>query len=65
MKEKLTARKLLIKQRVDLINNLKSTFMKRGTSLPFEDLTTLKAGKWFCARGCGKIKNFSRTSLVQ
>lgn len=46
LKEKLTARKLLVKQRTELTNNIKSIFVKRGDILPFKYLTTQKAIKW-------------------
>lgn len=46
LKEKLTARKLLVKQRTELTNSIKSTFVKRGEILPLKCLYTLKAIKW-------------------
>ena len=46
LKEKISARKLLVKQRVELINSIKSTFVKRGVSPLFKGLTTIKAIKW-------------------
>jgi len=46
LKEKLTARKLLVKQRIELTNNIKSTFVKRGETMPFKYLNTKKAIKW-------------------
>ena len=46
LKEKLTARKLLVKQRTELTNNIKSTFVKRGEPMTFKCLYTLKAIKW-------------------
>lgn len=46
LKRKLSARKLLVKQRTELINNLKHDFIKSGYVLPFSCLTTQKAANW-------------------
>ena len=46
LKKKLTTRKLLVNQRTELINNLKSYCLKSGIILPFKTLTTKKALNW-------------------
>jgi len=60
LKEKISARKLLVKQRVELINSIKSTFVKRGETLPFKYLTTLKAIKWLSNHTDLVIKSFGK-----
>lgn len=46
LKEKLTARKNLIKQKTQLTNHLKMLIYTRGEELPFKALDTKKALKW-------------------
>ena len=46
LKKKITTRKLLVKQRTELTNNIKSSFLKNGEVLPFKSLTTNKATNW-------------------
>ena len=46
LKEKLTSRNLMIKQRTEIICSIKMLFNTRGIKLPFSVLTTLKAMKW-------------------
>jgi len=46
LKKKLTTRKLLVNQRTQLINNIKSLCVKSGIKLPFKSLTSIKAAKW-------------------
>jgi len=46
LKEKLTTRKLVVKQKTEITNSLKMLFSIRGGELPFKDLTTQKALKW-------------------
>lgn len=46
LKEKLTQRKGLVKQKVQITNQIKMLFNTRGEELPFNDLTTKKAIKW-------------------
>ena len=46
LKEKLTARKNLIKQKTQITNFLKMFFYTRGEQLPFKTLTTKKAMDW-------------------
>lgn len=43
LKKKITTRKLFVKQRTELINNIKSHCIKSGIIIPFKSLTTLKA----------------------
>lgn len=43
----LTQRKLFVKQRIELINNLKSKFIQKGfDKLPYKNMTTKRAIKW-------------------
>jgi transposase len=58
LKEKLTGRRLLVKQQTQIINSIKMNFATRGEDLPFDDLTTLKAGKWLSNHENILIKNF-------
>jgi len=60
LKEKLTARKLLVKQRTEITNSIKSSFVKRGEQLPFKCLTTLKAIKWLSKQEDTIINSFGR-----
>ncbi len=46
LKQVITKRKLLVNQRNQITNNLKSTFNQLGIILPFKNLTTIKAYKW-------------------
>lgn len=46
LKEKLTARKLIVKQKTELTNHLKMLYLTRGEVLPFKNLNTKKAMKW-------------------
>ena len=46
LKEKLTSRKNLVKQKTQITNSLKMITNTRGDELPFKDLTTKKAIKW-------------------
>ena len=70
LKEKLTARKLLVKQRTELTNSIKNTFVKRGETLPFKCLYTLKAIKWLShhkdmiVSSFGKIINELTNSII-
>jgi transposase len=57
LKEKLTTRSLLIKQRTKIVNNLKMLFSTRGIKLPFKDLTSIKAGKWLSNQEDIVVKN--------
>lgn len=47
LKEIITERRFLVKERTRLINNIKMLSFTRGKELPFNDLTTQKAIKWF------------------
>lgn len=46
LKKKITARKLLVEQRIQLINNIKSYCLKSGIILPFNSLSTKKSINW-------------------
>ena len=46
LKEKLTTRKALIKQKTQITNHLKMLFYTRGEELPFKTLDTQKAINW-------------------
>lgn len=58
LKEKLTARALLVKQRTKTINFIKMSFATRGEDIPTKDLTTIKAGKWLSNHNDYIIRNF-------
>lgn len=58
LKEKLTARNLVVEQRTKLTNSTKMLFSMRGEKLPFKDLRTQKAGKWLSNHNDIIIKNF-------
>jgi transposase len=60
LKEKISARKLLVKQRVELINSIKSAFVKRGEVPLFKCLTTLKAIKWLSKHPDIVISSFGK-----
>lgn len=60
LKEKITARKLLVKQRTELTNNIKSTFVKRGQTLPFKCLYTQKAIKWLSSKEDILVSSFGK-----
>lgn len=51
LKEKLTARKSLIKQRVQITNQVKMLFKTRGDKLPFDMIETNKGVKWLLNYG--------------
>jgi transposase len=59
LKEVLTARKLAVKQRTEIICSIKMIFNTRGLTLPFNDLTTLKAAKWLLEQEDIIIKNYA------
>ena len=46
LKEIITERRFLVKERVRITNNIKMLSYTRGKELPFNDLTTQKAIKW-------------------
>jgi|GEM_PF-1931271 len=46
LKELMTERRFVVKERTRLINNIKMLSFSRGKKLPFNDLTTQKALKW-------------------
>lgn len=58
LKEKLTARELLVKQRVELINSIKNLYAIRGEMIPFNRLNTLKAQKWLSSQEDTIISSF-------
>ena len=61
LKQIITKRKLLVTQRTQITNNLKSSFIQLGIKLPFKSLSTIKAYKWLqnyediCIQQFGKI----------
>lgn len=61
LKQIITKRKLLVTQRTQITNNLKSSFNQLGITPPFKSLTTIKAYKWLqnnediCIQQFGKI----------
>ena len=46
LKRIISRRRLLVKQRTELINNLKSTFVQLGIKTSFNSFSTQKASKW-------------------
>lgn len=56
LKEKITARELLIKQKTEITNSLKMLFSARGEELPFKNYTTQKALKWLENNGDNIVK---------
>lgn len=46
LKRLITTRKLFVKQRTEIINNIKSYSIKEGITLPYKSLLTQKAIKW-------------------
>lgn len=58
LKEKLTTRELLVKQRTELINSIKNLYAIRGEKLPFNRLNTLKAQKWLSSQEDPIIKSY-------
>jgi transposase len=60
LKEKLTARKLLVKQRTQITNNIKMLFASRGKELPYKDIKTIKAGKWLLNQDDKIIQYFAK-----
>lgn len=57
LKEKLTARRLAVKQRTKIINHIKMLFSTRGKKLPFKSLTTQKAAKCLSNQHDTIVKN--------
>ena len=61
LKEKITARDHFVKDRTRAINAIKMLFSTRGETLPFKDLTTLKAGKWLSEYDDLIIRNYGKS----
>lgn len=59
LKKKISTRKLLVKQRTELTNNLKSSFLKNGELLPFKSLTTNKAVNWLIKHNDSDISSLA------
>jgi len=61
LKQIITKRKLLVTQRTQITNNLKSSFNQLGITTPFRNFKTIKAYKWFqnqedvCIQQFGKM----------
>ena len=61
LKQIITKRKLLVMQRTQITNNLKSSFNQFGIKVPFKNLATIKAYKWLqnnediCIQQFGKV----------
>lgn len=64
LKEKITARAHFVKDRTRIINAIKAVFTARGESLPFKDLTTLKAGKWLSSHPDIVISCYGRSLIA-
>lgn len=65
LKEKLTTRNLLVKQRTQIINSIKNLFSSRGKELPFKNLSTQKASKWLLNQDDTIIKGFAQILFDQ
>lgn len=63
LKEKLTARNLTVKQRKQITNSIKMLYSQRGKELPFKDLTTKKAAKYFSEHEDIILKGFGNTLI--
>jgi len=61
LKEKLTARNFSVKQRSKISNSIKMLYSQRGKELPFNDLTTQKAAKYFSSQEDIILKGFGHT----
>jgi|AGTN01.3.fsa_nt_gi Transposase and inactivated derivatives len=59
LKEKLTARELLVKQRADIFNSIKSLYAIRGENLSLNRLNTQKAQNWLANQEDTIIKGFA------
>ena len=60
LKEKITARDSMVKQKTEITNSLKMLFLNRGEEPSFKDFTTQKAIKWFENNGDIIIKAKAR-----
>lgn len=60
LKEKLTARKLLVKQRAQIISSIKMLYSSRGEKLPMKDLTTKKSAKYLSNKDDTVISSFGK-----
>lgn len=60
LKQIITKRKLLVNQRTQISNNLKSSFNQLGIVPPFKNFSTIKAYKWFQNHDDVCIKNFGK-----
>jgi transposase len=58
LKQQLTARKLAVKQRTEISNNIKMLFVTSGTELPFNDWDTKKSVKWLLNQEDTILKSF-------
>lgn len=63
LKEKLTARNLLVKHRADIFNSIKNLYALRGEKLPFNRLNTIKAQKWLSFQNDIIVRNFAEVLL--
>jgi len=57
LKELMSSRNLLIKQKSEITNHIKSLYSTRGTRLDFKGLTTQKALNWLINNGDEIVKN--------
>jgi len=58
LKERITARELLVKQRTKLINSIKMLYYTKGEELEYKNLTSKKAIKYLMNHDNAIIKNF-------
>ena len=58
LKQQLTARKLIVKQRTEISNSIKMLLVTRGIELPFNDWDTKKSVKWLLNQEDVILKNY-------
>ncbi|MCK7521004.1 MAG: IS110 family transposase [Ignavibacteriales bacterium] len=63
LKERLTARSLLVKQRAEIINSIKNLYALRGKKIEFNRLNSIKSQKWLLNQNDIIIKNFAEILL--
>jgi transposase len=65
LKEKLTSRKLVVKQKTETTNSIKMLFYTRGEVLQFKNLTSKKAIKWLESGEDVILKNYAKILKAQ
>lgn len=65
LKRLISNRKLLVKQRTEIILSIKSYCMKEGIILPFKSLTTKKASNWLLNQEDFNLKQMAKILKIQ